>query len=250
MGPSWAAHPPGSPSASAKTDSLQNRAPSQRARAQAWPLGRRTKNARPAPKEPSAAGEERSLSQPWLCPLPGSRPLAAPSPSPELARAAWLRAGGLWGVRFRRGLRLPGTAEMALRWESWAAFPGPGHPLVQFRSRHRESRLLLGPWEAGDPPPARAQPGAPASSPPWPLPTSGDPRGGGTGSESPGLGCCKCNINSEPQAWIPRRGVASQVLRASASPRGRQRCAGDLPGLAPAPRLPELDLTVRGLVFA
>lgn len=145
---------------------------------------------------------------------------------------------------------------MTRRWESWAACPGPGHPLAQFRSRPRESRLLPGPWEAGDPPPACAQPGAPAS---YPISRASPCGGGGTGSESPGLGCCKFYSNSQPQILqqFPRRGVASTVpagfdlpTRPAASERGRQRFAGDPPGVALGLRLPELDMTVLGLVFA
>lgn len=53
---------------------------------------------------------------------------AAPSRAPEMAGlpSRWPQRGlGLW-----RALRPPETTKMTLRWETWVAFPGLGHPLV------------------------------------------------------------------------------------------------------------------------
>lgn len=84
---SWAqarlAHPPGSPSELGKIDYLQNRAPSQQARAQAWTLGQETKNARPAPKRPFAAAEK--LGQLPAAALPATKESVTrfPLPNPQ-----------------------------------------------------------------------------------------------------------------------------------------------------------------------
>ena len=56
---------------------------------------------------------------------------------------------GLGGAG-RRGPRPPETTEMTLRWESWVAFPGLGHPPPQFSLLNYGLRFLPGPWAAGD----------------------------------------------------------------------------------------------------
>lgn len=225
---------------------LLDRPPRRRARLPPYKTGRpanghghdKPKNARPAPPGLSAAGEERSLSQPRLCLLPGSRPLAAPSPVPSppapsapgppccgraAGRAVPAGAGAGAGAAW--------TAEMTRRWESWAACPGPGHPLAQFRSRPRESRLLPGPWEAGDPPPACAQPGAPAS---YPL-SRASPCGWGSSRGRDGVRISGPRLLQILQQF-PRRGSPPRFLRASASPRGRRpRSAADSASLVTLP---------------
>lgn len=202
------AHLLGSPSESGKINYLQNRAASQQARAQAWPLGQETKNARPAPKRPFAAAESQACCQPRLCLLLRSQSLADPSQSPKMEGlpCCW----PLWSVEFRHGLGPPETTEIIQRWESWVAFPGLGHPLVQFSFLNQRLRVLLRLQEVEDSHNLTAGPQPSAAPPPAFSLQVGTP-GGGTGWKSTGLCYCKFYITSEQQARIPFRGSPPRI---------------------------------------
>lgn len=191
--------------------------------------------------------ESAARSQPWLRRLPPSRPLAAPSPIAP--NTPGLPCGGR-----AAGRAVPAgaaAAEMTLRWEGRAAFPGLGHPLVQFSSRPREPRLPRGPWAAGGSPAASAQPGAPTSSP-RPLPPAppyklGPSRGrDGVKISGPRLLQRRHRFRTagvEPASWGRLRGFGLPT-RPAASGRGRPRFAASLPGWALVPKLPALSTTV------
>lgn len=179
----------------------------------------------PPPENSLRRRQSAARGQPWLRRLPRRRPLAAPAPIPP--NTPGLPCGGR-----AAGRAVPAGAAAARNRRNGPALggpggvPRPGPPTcsAQFPAPGAApSRGALGSWGLAG---SQRAPGAPASSPlpphPPPLPTSWDPRGGGTGSKSPGLGYCKFDIDSEPQAWSPLRGGASEVLRASASPRGPQ----------------------------
>jgi len=95
-----------------------------------WTLRQETPNARSTPKGLFAAAEKHGP-LPARVVLPASKESVTrcPLPSPQRWKGC-LPAGRPWGVGFRQGLRLPETTEMTLRWESWVAFPGLGHPLL------------------------------------------------------------------------------------------------------------------------